>query len=59
MRASGLVRVVAGDFDTCFQLMETDDPGLIDVWADNWLDLVAFDIYPVVTSAEASAAQLI
>jgi len=50
--------VVAGSLDTCFQLMETDDPALFDVWVDNWLDLVAFEIYPVVTSAEVSAAQL-
>jgi hypothetical protein len=50
--------VVAGTLDTCFQLMETVDPGLFDVWVDNWLDLVAFEIYPVVTSAEASTSQL-
>lgn len=43
--------VVAGTLDTCFQLMETDDPGLFDVWTDNWLDLVAFEIYPVVTTS--------
>jgi hypothetical protein len=46
--------VVAGTLDTCFQLMETDDPGLFDDWTDNWRDLVAFDIYPVVSSAEAA-----
>jgi hypothetical protein len=48
--------VEAGSLDTCFQLMETDDPGLLDQWTDNWLDLVEFEIYPVVTSAEAAAA---
>jgi hypothetical protein len=48
--------VVAGALDTCFQLMETDDPALFDDWTENWLDLVAFDIYPVVGSAEAAAA---
>ncbi len=47
--------VVAGTLDTCFQLMETDDPVLFDVWTDSWLDLVAFEIYPVVSSAEAAS----
>ena len=47
--------VVAGSLDTCFQLMETDDVALFDEWTDNWLDLVSFEIYPVVRSAEAAA----
>lgn len=47
--------VEAGTLDMCFQLMETDNPGLFDVWTDFWTDLVAFEIYPVVTSAQASA----
>jgi hypothetical protein len=41
--------------DTCFQLMETDDPGLFQVWRERWEDLVAFDVRPVITSAEAAA----
>jgi Protein of unknown function (DUF3303) len=40
--------------DRCFQLMETDDPALLDVWAQKWRDLVEFEIVPVVTSAEAA-----
>lgn len=44
-----------GRLNRCFQLMETDDPGLFDVWTDCWTDLVAFEIYPVLTSAQASA----
>jgi hypothetical protein len=47
--------VVAGTLDTCFQLMEAEDAALFEVWAGNWQDLVTFDIYPVVGSAEASA----
>ena len=39
----------------CFQLMETDDPGLFDEWTANWSDLVEFEIVPVVSSAEAAA----
>ncbi len=48
--------VVAGSLDTCFQLMETDDPALFDVWTGYWQDLVTFDVYPVVGSAEAGEA---
>jgi hypothetical protein len=47
--------VVAGTLDTCFQLMETDNAALFDIWVASWRDLVTFDIYPVVTSAEAAA----
>lgn len=38
--------------DRCFQLMETDDPALLQEWIKNWGDLVDFEIVPVVTSAE-------
>jgi Protein of unknown function (DUF3303) len=40
--------------ERCFQLMETDDRKLIDDWIANWSDLVEFEVYPVVTSAEAA-----
>ena len=49
---------VTGDFATCYQVMETDDRGLVDQWIANWSDLVEFDVVPVVTSAEASSAIL-
>lgn len=38
--------------DRCFQLMETDDPILLQEWIKNWGDLVEFEVVPVVTSAE-------
>jgi Protein of unknown function (DUF3303) len=44
--------------DRCFQLMETDDPSLLDVWIAGWSDLAAFEIVPVLDSAEASARAL-
>jgi hypothetical protein len=47
--------VAADDMDRCFQLMETDDPALFATWTERWSDLVAFEIVPVVTSAEAAA----
>jgi hypothetical protein len=42
--------------DRCFQLMETDDPALLEQWASRWDDLVEFEFVPVVTSGEAAAA---
>ncbi len=39
----------------CFQLMETDDPTLLDQWMANWNDLVDFEVFPVLTSSEAAA----
>lgn len=42
------------DFKKCYQLMETDDEKLFEEWTANWCDIVDFDIFPVMTSAEAS-----
>jgi len=39
----------------CFQIMRTDRPELLDQWMAAWSDLVEFEVYPVVTSADASA----
>jgi hypothetical protein len=44
-----------GELDRCFQLMETDDPALLDVWFGRWSDLVDFEVHRVVTSSEAAA----
>ena len=41
------------DYSTCFQLMETDDFSLFDLWTRAWADLIEFEIIPVRTSAEA------
>lgn len=38
----------------CFQLMETDDRDLLDRWIANWHDIVDFEVFPVMTSREAS-----
>lgn len=47
---------VTRDLKHCYQVMETDDPALLREWISRWEDLVEFDVIPVVTSAEASAA---
>jgi hypothetical protein len=38
--------------DRCFQVMETDDPALLQEWISKWNDLVDFEVVPVVTSSE-------
>jgi hypothetical protein len=43
-------------FERCFQLMECDDPRLLEEWAARWEDLVEFEIVPVVTSRQAAEA---
>ena len=40
--------------EQCFQLMETDDEALIHEWISNWDDIVSFEVFPVITSAEAA-----
>jgi hypothetical protein len=44
---------IDGSLTRCWQLMETEDPGLFDEWTANWIDLMTFEIAPVVDSAEA------
>jgi hypothetical protein len=36
----------------CFQLMEAPDRRLLDVWMERWSDLVSFEVFPVISSAE-------
>jgi hypothetical protein len=45
---------VHNTLDRCYQLMETDDPSLLDQWMSHWSDLVDFDVHAVMTSAEAA-----
>jgi Protein of unknown function (DUF3303) len=40
--------------DRCFQLMETDDPALLDRWRDRWSDLVEFEVLAVIKSDQAA-----
>lgn len=40
------------DLKTCWQLMGAEDESLLQRWADNWKDLMDFEIVPVRTSAE-------
>lgn len=46
---------VTDDLKHCYQLMECDDRALLDQWMARWVDLVEFDVFPVISSAEAAA----
>ena len=45
---------VTTDLARCYQVMECDDPKLLEVWMASWSDLTEFEVIPVVTSAEAA-----
>ena len=47
---------VTADLERCYQVMSCADRRLLDEWIDRWADLVEFEVLPVVTSVEASAA---
>ena len=43
---------IEANFDRCFQLMECDDARLLQQWVAFWGDLIEFEFFPVVPSAE-------
>ena len=47
---------VTEDYRCCFQVMECQDPQLLEQWMSNWRDLVEFEVIPVSTSVDAAAA---
>jgi uncharacterized protein DUF3303 len=47
---------VTADLRRCYQVMETNDPRLLDQWIANWSDITEIEVIPVVTSPEALAA---
>ena len=47
---------VEASFERCFQLIERDDPALLQDWVLAWQDLVDFEFCPVVPSKQVSAA---
>jgi hypothetical protein len=40
--------------ERCYQIMEANDPALLNQWMANWSDIVDFEIYPVITSQKAA-----
>ena len=58
---SGLTYVgswITDDLTTCYQVMECDDPRLLDEWISHWADLMDFEVVPVISSAEAKGRAL-
>ena len=49
---------VTDDLKHCYQIMECDDRALLDEWMRAWHDLVDFEAYPALTSADAAARVL-
>ncbi len=57
MAPEGLTYVgswVEVNWDRCFQLMECDDPRLLQAWVARWSDLAEFEIVAVVPSKETA-----
>lgn len=58
---SGLTYVgswITDDLTLCYQVMETGDPSLLDEWISHWVDLMDFEVIPVISSAEAKERAL-
>jgi hypothetical protein len=47
---------VTDDLRQCWQVMDCDDESLLRQWIAAWEDIVDFEVFPVVTSADAAAA---
>jgi hypothetical protein len=47
---------VTTDLRRCYQVMECDDPRLLEEWMNHWRDIVDFQTVPVMTSADAANA---
>jgi len=39
--------------ERCYQLMETNNPLLLDDWMSHWSDIVDFEVHQVISSADA------
>ena len=56
---AGLIYInswVTSDLARCFQIIESPDRALLDQWLAQWVDLVDFEVIPIITSAEAAAS---
>ena len=45
---------VEANFERCFQLIECDDPALLQDWVLAWGDLVSFELCPVAPSKQTA-----
>jgi len=49
---------ITDDLVRCYQVMECDEPGLLDEWISHWADLMDFEVIPVISSGEAKERAL-
>jgi hypothetical protein len=47
---------VTTDLKRCYQVMECEERALLEQWIASWIDLVEFEVVPVLASAEARQA---
>ena len=45
---------VSADGDRCWQIMECEERRLLDEWIARWVDVIDFDVVPIISSAEAA-----
>lgn len=45
---------VTEDLTRCYQIMECEDRTLLEQWIREWADLVDFEVFPAISSAEAA-----
>ena len=58
---SGLTYIgswITDDLTKCYQVMESQDPSLLDEWISHWSDLMDFEVVPVISSDEAKERAL-
>ncbi len=46
---------VTADLGRCFQLMEADDVAKLQEWVAQWLDLIEFEIAPVIAGSQTAS----
>jgi len=44
--------------EVCFQLMEAESMEKLQAWMDTWSDLCEFEVFPVISSADAKQKAL-
>lgn len=43
---------ITEDLTRCYQVMEAPDRRLLDAWMEQWSDLMDFEVFPVLSSAQ-------
>ena len=46
---------ITEDLAHCYQVMRCDDRALLELWMAQWSDLMEFEVFPVLSSAEVQA----